>query len=628
MARRALVLGSQIEGLHGVDNDARRMTAMLDARGFTVDLRIGDRATRAGMLAGYDALIAASSTDDAAVVYYCGHGYYASVPQEGGTWQCIVPTDLRHGTATDWRGITAWELSIKQAQLTAKTRNVTVILDCCHAAQLSRSEGAVGAIPRALPHPIETGFAHHLAALRTTYGRAFDAVDPITDPHAVRVIACGQCESAFERPDAEGQYHGVFTDALIEVLSQVGTAPASWAAIVRAIRARVLRQFRRQRPDIEGPSRRGPFSLTEHDDLRSVAVTAIGDQFRLSTGQLTGTAIGDLYEVMPAGLPVRDHAARALAHLEVTEVFAMTANARRTPGAGHVPEDAVAVLARRRASRWPVAIDGSLPARAAVEAAIAAWPTLRALPSGETGAIATVRIENDAVTIEDAEGPLGHPARFSSEIGGVLAQLANLGVAQGLRELEGEHGVLASELAIELGTVHDGYARRLPDHGGVVTLHDRYYVSVERCGTRSLFAHVLDLSPRGKITLLTHFARGGVALDRRNPSVKLGQRADGALVGVGLRWPDGLSRSGGPRLMELVVVATPTTTDLSGLETRDLVVARNSANELERALAELCDGTYRGASGRSASSRELEGFVVKRLSVLLDPGAPPAGALV
>jgi hypothetical protein len=61
MTRRALVLGSQIEGLRGVDNDTRRVAAMLDGRGFTVDLRTGGSATRAGMLAGYDQLIAAST---------------------------------------------------------------------------------------------------------------------------------------------------------------------------------------------------------------------------------------------------------------------------------------------------------------------------------------------------------------------------------------------------------------------------------------------------------------------------------------------------------------------------------------------------------------------------------------
>ncbi|MGH9887690.1 MAG: caspase family protein, partial [bacterium] len=75
MARRALVLGSQIEGLRGVDNDCHRIAELLDASEFTVDLRTGEAAAREGVLAGYDRLIAASAAEDAAVVYYCGHGY-------------------------------------------------------------------------------------------------------------------------------------------------------------------------------------------------------------------------------------------------------------------------------------------------------------------------------------------------------------------------------------------------------------------------------------------------------------------------------------------------------------------------------------------------------------------------
>lgn len=622
MARRALVLGSQIDGLRGVDNDTRQMAAMLGARGFALDIRIGADATRAGMLAGYDQLIAASGPDDAAVVYYCGHGYHASVPEEARSWQCIAPTDLRDGTVTDWRGITAWELSIKQAQLTAKTRNVTVILDCCHSAQLSRSDGIVGATPRALPHPVHTGFDHHLAALRATYGPAVDAVDPVSNPHAVRVVACGQREVAFEAPDREGEYHGVFTDELIGVLTQAGTAPVSWATIIGAVRTRVLRRFTRQRPDIEGPVRRGLFSLTEHDDLGRVAVTAVGEQFRLSVGQLTGVVVGDVYGVLPAGVAGHDDA-RTLAQLEVIEVFATTASARRTTGVDPIPADAVAVPIRRRAARWPVTIEGTKPARAVVEAAISASRTLRTSLPGEAGSLAMVRVENDAVTIEDAGGPLFPPAAFPSGLDSVLAQLANLGVAQGLRELEGEHGVLAGDLAIELGTVHEGQTRRLPNHGGVLGLRDRYYLNLEQRGPRPLFVHMLNLSARGKVTLLTHFARGGVVLDRHHPSVMLGQRADGAVIGVGLRRPEGLPRNGMSRLMEFVVVATPTTTDLSGFETRELVVMRSGGNQLQRALAQLCDGVYRNVSAAGA----LDGFLVRRLSVLLDPGEPSTGDL-
>jgi hypothetical protein len=618
MARRALVLGSQIEGLRGVDNDARRTAEMLDARGFAIDLRIGADATRAGMLAGYERLIAASGSDDAAVVYYCGHGFYAAVPAERRSWQCIAPTDLREGTVTEWRGITAWELSIQQARLTDRTRNVTVILDCCHSAQLSRSDGPAGGIPRALPHPVHTGFDHHLAALRARYGAAFDAVDPVGNPHAVRVVACGQSESAFEYRDAAGVYHGVFTDVLIDVLAQAGTAPLSWAAIMGAIRPRVLRRFVRQRPDLEGPARRGLFSLTEHDHPRRVAVVPAGDQFRLAVGQLTGAAVGDVYGVLPSDAPIQDEA-RTLAQLEVVEVFATAASARRTAGAHPVPDDAFAVPIRRCVPRWAVAIDASGAARAEIEAAIATSPTLRTARPGELGALATVRVDGGTVTLESASGPLFPPAPFPAQLGGALAHLANLGVAQGIRELEGEHGVVASELAIQLGAVRDGQLQPLPDHGSVLGLCERYYVNLAHRGQRPLFVHVLDLGARGKVTLLTHFARGGVVLDRHRPSVMLGQRADGAIVGVGLRWPEGLPRSGMPRLTELVVIATPMSTDLSGLETRELGILRNAGNPLQSMLAQLCDGRYRDA--RSAGA--LDGYLVKRLSLLLAPEDRP-----
>ena len=65
--------------------------------------RRGRLAYEAAIVGGYDQLIAASGPDDAAVVYYCGHGYHAAVPEEGRSWQCIAPIDLREGTVADWR---------------------------------------------------------------------------------------------------------------------------------------------------------------------------------------------------------------------------------------------------------------------------------------------------------------------------------------------------------------------------------------------------------------------------------------------------------------------------------------------------------------------------------------------
>ena len=640
MARRALVLGSQIEGLRGVDNDCHRMAELLDASDFTVDLRTGEAAAREGMLAGYDRLIAASAPEDAAVVYYCGHGYYARVAAEGTAWQCIAPTDLRAGTATDWRGITAWELSIKQKELTDRTKNVTVILDCCHSAQLSRSDGVEGSVPRALPHPVEGGFGRHLEALRVKYPRAADAVDAVGNPDAVRVVACGQTECAFEYPDEAGQYHGAFTEVLIDVLTQVGTAQVSWAAIIGVIRARVLRRFVRQRPDVEGPARRGVFSLSEQRDLHTVAVAAECGGYRLSVGQLTGAAVGDVYMVLPSR-SVRPDDSPGLARLEVVEVAPTTAigrridrtdEPRRSSGAiipskdvreieelaaegGALPPTAVAVRVRRAARRWTVAVDASGAARAHVEEAIAGSSSFRTAQPRELGAVATVRVEGDVVTVGDGGGALCPPLRFPSELPRALTQVASLGAAQDLRELEGEHGVDAAEVAITLGAVRDGQRHPLPDHGFVFALGDRYYVDIRNRGQRTLFVHLLGINARGKITLLTHFAHRGVALDVHARSVTIGQRADGALVGVGLRWPEGLPAQGLPRLTELVVVATRDQVDISVLET-EVAILRGGGGEVTSAPDVLCNRRYR-------SPGALDGFFLKRLSILL---APDAGA--
>lgn len=615
MARRALVLGSQIEGLRGVDNDAKRVAAMLEARGFVVDLRLGAAGTRAGMLAGYDQLIEVSSSDDAAVVYYGGHGGHANVPEERRSWQCIAPTDVRDGNARDWRGITAWELSIKQAQLTARTRNVTVILDCCHSAQLSRSDGPRGALPRALPHPICGGFDRHLDALRATYGIAFDNVDSAGNPHAVRLVACGQSESAYEYQDTAGEHRGAFTNALIDVLGEVGSAPVSWTAIIGVVRARVLRRFVRQRPDVEGPARRGVFSLTEYPDQRSVPVTSAGERFVMPVGRLTGASVGDVYCVVPAAAVLQE-GGRAVGELELVDVFATTATARRTTGAGPFLGPVVALPVHKSAARWAIAIEGHGAARDVVQQALAAAPTLRPSRPDDVGVVATVRVDGDAATIEDCRGALSPHVLLPSGLGRVLTQLASLGVAQGIRELEGDHGMAASEVAIELGIVRDGRPVPLADHGAIFALRDCYYLNIVRVGQRTVFVHVLNFSATGKVTLLTQFNRRGVVLDHRAPSVMLGQRTDGAILGVGVHWPEGLPRSDVPLLMELVVIVTLTAVDLSGLETGHFASTRDSGNSLSRILAELCDGAYRGGVQAPA----LDGFLVKRVSILLDSG--------
>jgi hypothetical protein len=629
MTRRALVFGSQIEGLRGVDNDTRLVAELLRSHNFEVDLRVGEKATRASILAGYDHLIEMSSPDDAAVVYYSGHGFHASLPG-GPRWQCIAPFDLREGGVRDWRGITAWELSIKQEQLTRKTRNVTVILDCCHSSQMSRDAAVRCAIPRALPHPARVGFFAHLEVLREMYGAAFDDVQPDGNADAVRLVACGQLEAAFEYPDDSGEYHGAFTEALVDVMGKLGPTEVSWSSIAEAIRAIVVARFALQRPDVEGPARRRPFSLTEDDGSGVVAINSTGGSFGLPVGHLMGVVLGDVFGVMPAGSGDYDRK-RAIAEVEVTEVMPVAASARlRQWRNGHerLPAGAVAIPIARNARKRAVAVEAPDADRDRIREAISACPTLRnSRPGEETAALAIVRLRDGALTISDPLGPLFPAAKFPEELDDTVKNVANLGVAQSIRELTGQHGVFEDELAIDLGVLENGHARDLPAHGCALGLRDRIYVKVRNKGHRQLYVHVFNIGVRGRVKLLTSFAPAGVMLNGGDPDFVLGRSADGTLQGLGLTWPDGLPMDGFPRVDEIAVIATTSQTSLRTLETHEHLtrsaVRRSGGTRLQSLLAQLQDGIWRDAGDETPT----DGFLVKLLSFMLHPRQGALGGL-
>ena len=81
MAGSALLIGVALDGLSGVANDVAAIEAVLKDRGITAERCVGPDATRDGILAAYERLIAASGAQDAAVVYYSGHGRRGTAPE-------------------------------------------------------------------------------------------------------------------------------------------------------------------------------------------------------------------------------------------------------------------------------------------------------------------------------------------------------------------------------------------------------------------------------------------------------------------------------------------------------------------------------------------------------------------
>ncbi|TMQ21054.1 MAG: caspase family protein [Deltaproteobacteria bacterium] len=621
--RYALVIGSETEGLAGAIHDAGCMATVLAKNyGFTVESRIGGDATRDGILDGYNRLIGRVAGGDAAVVYYAGHGSFSFNRDPDDpirTVQAIIPVDHKRG-APNFQAITAWELGILLQKLTDRTQNVTVILDCCHSSQMSRDAAARQAVPRSLPHPLRTSFREHLTALEKLYGDV--ELDPVGNPHAVRLVACAQTESAWEYANADGKRTGVFTEALIEVLTEIGNAAISWAAVGNAVRERVLKHFEHQRPDVEGPSERQLFTLTPDRRTGAVPVTMTGGELVIHTGEVLGTARGDTYAAMPLGSESYD-ATKVIAELKVLEVAPLmsTVTAAWKNGHGHLPDDAVAIPVALAAPTHPVVVIAPDTEREAIAAALRVARTLGIATAEEAGtAIAILRLADAQLVIEDPAGPIFPPARYPQDLADAVKNLANLGVARRVRDMVGEHGLSGAGLDISWGVVQSGQEQPMPDHGASLGLHDRIYVKVKNTTGDPRYIHIFNVGVRGKVTLLTrNLAPAGFKLDSNIRELVLGQR-NAKLAGLPLGWPMGLPETF-PRIDSLFVFVTTTPVGLHPLETQDYVVRggrRGPGSKLQDLLAQVQDGLPRAVT-REIGEEPLEGFFVQHLSYQLHP---------
>lgn len=634
MVKRALVIGSQVRGLQGVDFDVQQMTEMLEGRGFQVDRRTGKRASRDGILEGYRELAERSTAGDAAVIYYSGHGLLTrnEKPVHGQPpWmQGIVPTDFDDSTNTDYRGITSWELSLNLERLTRKTTNVTVLLDCCHSARLSRDGEARRATARALERPTWTNFGEHLAALRRLYADLGDQQRSLSsswsNPHAVRLVACGHNESAHEYQTEDGGFRGAFTEALLHYLRTLDEQTLSWGDVGRAVRERVQRLFPSQRPDVEGPLRRRPFSLETQEDNGSAAlVTDRRGQHQLRAGRLAEVSVGDVYSVMPVGSasiePEREIArARVVAvSASSSEVVIKEWHNQHTA----IPRDAIAIPRERAAPRRPVTLIAGEPDRAALQQALASTRSLR-LAQEEEGdtALATLRLDGERLTVEDAHGPLAPAFRYPQQLKQATRMLLDLSVAQGLRALEGEHGVSEKrELTIELGKVEGSEIRTLPARGAALLPGEALCVRVGNRSFRNLHLHFFNLGVQGQVTLLSNYAPSGVVLKRDEFHVLGEHFADGEMVGLGVSFPGGISDTSRPLLDEIFLIATSNPVNLSALQTpepdTEQVITRDASSPLQQMLAQLQDGLP-----RDVAFRKSDDFLLKRLPFFIDARTP------
>ena len=641
MTRKALLIGAETGGLTGVRNDVAAMRRAIEPRGFEIAELTSPHATRAGILDAYDQLVAQADHDDAIVVYYSGHGGLLIPPDGAGAddeerpeLQFIVPDDYADSTDGDFRGITSYELSVALAKLTGVTPNVTVVLDCCHSAHMSRNAGlrVKSLLRRAAHRTTYQEVREHLRSVR----QSLDHRDAESNPHAVRVVACAARESAWEGTNRDGVRMGLFTDALSRAILDAEGLPVTWSTLLDAVR-RDVRDFNpAQRPDVEGPSARPLFESGNAEALGALPVVEDGHgRVRLLGAPLLDVQVGDEFTVRVADRP--------LGTATVDGLGPAVALAELRPAPDSLPKNAQAHRLRAAAPALAVRVPEEQPGAAEVLTAMALRPLVRRAGWDEDKPV-EVDVHDARRLVNRADIRPLHSPYPATALGAdrIAAGLQRLAQAAALRRLDADPAAsLEHDVVVEWGRirVRDGESTKdstedsteelLPSAGALVYAHpgERIFIRLRNRGDEVRYVSLVDIGVSSRIALLCGADQGGVRLV---PGAVYtygwsSDRGKGKLAGVQVRWPEAVDATYA-RPETVLVLVSDDTVDVS---VRQLVGVRDAAHlyrrltegaGVERLLTQISTGATREAS--RSLERKVR-YAVERSDFMVSPTAPP-----
>lgn len=634
MAKRALLIASQTAGLRGCEPDAELMGDVLGDWGFGCTALSGPDASREGIIDGYRGLINETSSGDAVVVYYSGHGgrirNVASInEQTDAHWQFIVPTDFDRSTPDDFRGLLADELRALQLELTTKTDNVTTVLDCCHSALMSRDPALVARFLQRPWNELRPGATARAASAAESVRAALamagtERADAESNQRAVRLVACLPTESAFEMAShALDGVHGLLTEAVAGLLREARPsgrgpdAPVTWDDLGRQARAWVLARTPSQHVVAEGPTRRLLFSSADHDAAGGWPVEVLDGVAVLPAAALLGIGPGDVVRILAGGAAAEPLEATVERIDAGRAVLALVDGA----GIGRLGAAAVAFVTTSRAARQPVVVEPEQgAARAIVTAAIDASPRLESVDA-TPAPLARVVVGDDGMLLVGAEGmpyyavPRPIDDTQLRRLTADLEQLAKVAIVRRLTSGSGEEA-LEVPVAFTVHAIADGPALE----AGVTLPVGPAFFRIHHLGGPNdppVFVNVIDVGQTGDVAVLSAGASPtGVQLTPKQSYTLYGDR------GGWLSWPAGLPADE-PRPETLIAVFSDGELDVRGLEATG-VAARGdgtaTAGSLGEVLALASSGIRRSAGPRPSTTAAPLRYRVERFELLLDPG--------
>lgn len=346
--RLALLVGvddyAHVNKLRGCVNDVKKMEyVLLNKFGFekqNVAVLLNQQATHAAIVKAFqEQLINRAALNSVVVFHFSGHGSHIrddGMDEVDRLDETIVPVDSRAANIFD---ITDDEINGLFKQLTAKTKNVTFILDCCHSGASIRATATARKVADDTRMP-PTAPPYAIAEPRGAQGPE----DRFEGRDYALIAGCRADEVSFEFTDpVSHQPCGALTHFLTKELATVPIGKVTYRDVMENVVAAVNREYPTQHPQLEGVGM-DSYVFGDASDVAEayVQIDTRGEVLKLNAGAVHGVNIGTQFAVYAPGTK-KFVGAEVIANIKVTKVESDISHAEQMDG-GAIPNAARAVF--------------------------------------------------------------------------------------------------------------------------------------------------------------------------------------------------------------------------------------------------------------------------------------------
>ncbi|KAI0166691.1 caspase domain-containing protein [Hypoxylon sp. FL1284] len=573
----ALLFGCPLGLLNGVQTDINHMKAALEAHGFETTSVCP--AKKDDIMDTWHRYIKILTADDAIVIYYSGHGGMVENMGESDAvptsrrLQYLMPMDFDSTTETEWKGISDIELSAMLRETTDKTKNTTMVLDCCHAARMARLPGVV---KTRNPNEYSTVYEHiqQMLAQGRFDGQTFHHE---RNPDAVVLAASATTDIAWEQLFGLVS-RSVLTEALEAALryEPEAVAQTSWRTIMLRIRDRLKVTCPHQYPLLEGNDLRLPFSLDTANPLTTFPISLDNGDLRLGGGQIHGVAQGDRYILQPSDTEILNLESN-MGEVVVTTLgptMSRVSFEGDRPSHQQIGSGVKAFLKQKKLAQLPIILDIQSP-----------FPTLRSFIS-KSNFINIVEGGEALAAVREKQGQLElvlrEPGRETvlrrwtiresnidandeTECVTKLEDVARSRHLLALKPWDGPEDI-SKPIQVTLGTVRNGKREDLSGETITIKENESIYIRVKNTGQSLVYVSLFDVCA-GSARLISTSTPDGRELGAGGIYTYGELDYLGELAGSATQWPKCVPRQECSVLETIVLVVTNDRIDLRNLET-------------------------------------------------------------